>query len=68
MLEHEIMLTALGEEVLDEYLEDPMTYADPLPIPQTVNEVQQAALHLTNEQVIAATDLSAEGIALTKES
>jgi hypothetical protein len=50
MLEYEIMSTSLGDEDLTNYLKDPMMYAPPMAQPQMVNEVQQAALGLTQQQ------------------
>lgn len=50
MLEYEIMSTSLGSEDLTNYLKDPMMYAPPMPQAQQINEIQQAALGLTQEQ------------------
>jgi hypothetical protein len=53
MLDYEIMSTALGNEDFVGYLEDPMMYQEPQPVASSINEVQQAALGLTNQQVMA---------------
>jgi hypothetical protein len=53
MLDWEIMETALGIEDLETYLEDPMMYAEPLPVTNAMNEIQQENLGLTNEQAQA---------------
>jgi hypothetical protein len=54
MLDYEIMTTALGDEDFTNYLTDPMVYQEPQSVSGMVNEVQQQALGLTNEQVLAA--------------
>jgi hypothetical protein len=52
MLDYEIMQTVLGKEQLDIYLTDPMQYQDPVAVPAgTPNEVQQAALGITQQGV-----------------
>jgi hypothetical protein len=53
MLDWEIMETALGVEDLETYLTDPMSYAEPLPVDNVMNEIQQENLGLTNEQAQA---------------
>ena len=52
MLDWEIMETALGVEDLENYLADPMMYAEPLAVDNAMNEIQQENLGLTNEQAI----------------
>lgn len=50
MIDHEIVETALGDETLTNYLQDPMLYQDPQPTqPGLINEVQQQALGITQQ-------------------
>jgi hypothetical protein len=50
MLDHQLMEVALGEELMDIYLTDPMQYQDPQAVPQgTPNEVQQQQLGITQQ-------------------
>lgn len=50
MLDHQLMEVALGKELLDIYLTDPMQYQDPLAVPSgTPNEVQQQQLGITQQ-------------------
>jgi hypothetical protein len=52
MLQHELMETVLGQEQFDQYLTDPMTYQDPMPVATgTPNEVQQQAMGITQQGV-----------------
>jgi hypothetical protein len=52
MLQHELMETVLGQEQFDQYLIDPMTYQDPMPVATgTPNEVQQQAMGITQQGV-----------------
>jgi len=54
MLDYEIMTTALGNEDFVNYLTDPMIYQEPQSVTGLVNEVQQQALGISNEQALAA--------------
>ena len=50
MLQHQVMEIVLGEEQFDQYLTDPMTYQNPLPVaPATPNEVQQQEMGITQQ-------------------
>ena len=56
MLDYQIMETALGDEDLTNYLKDPMMYQNPAPVaPGLINEVQQAALGITQTGVADVT-------------
>jgi hypothetical protein len=50
MLQHQVMEIVLGEEQFDQYLTDPMTYQNPIPVaPGTPNEVQQQEMGITQQ-------------------